>query len=63
VDLNQLCVEARQLVHLYLSTDREIQVPASIEAAMCGSAITREVQFSTNDELHIGQEIGHVVFQ
>jgi hypothetical protein len=64
VDLNQVSVEARLLVILYLSTDQEaIQVPAGNETEMCGSAIMHEVQFSTNDQWHVGQEIRHVFFQ
>jgi hypothetical protein len=30
---------------------------------MCGSAIRHDVQFSTNDQWHVGQEIRHLVFQ
>jgi hypothetical protein len=51
-------VEARQLIHFYLSTNQEtflIQVPAGNETEMCGSAIMYEMQFSTNDQLHVGQ--------
>jgi hypothetical protein len=33
------------------------------EIEMRGSAIMHEVQFSMNDQWHIGQEIRHVVFQ
>jgi hypothetical protein len=40
-----------------------IQVPADNETEMCGTATMHEVQFSTNDQWHIGQEIRHVVFQ
>jgi hypothetical protein len=56
--------DARQLVHLYLSTDQE-----TYDSGTCGQQdwnmrcpIMREVQFSTNDQWHVGQEIKHVFF-
>jgi hypothetical protein len=47
VDFNQFCVEARQLSHLYLSTEQKlsIEVPADNDIVMCGNAIMNEVQF------------------
>jgi hypothetical protein len=39
VYLNQVSVEARQLIHLHLSTD---QVRVGNEAEMCGSTIMHE---------------------
>jgi hypothetical protein len=65
VDLYQVSVEARQLVLLYLSIDQEAfdSGTAGNEIEICRSAIMHEVQFSTNDQWHVGQVIRHVVFQ
>jgi hypothetical protein len=38
-------------------------VPAGNKAEMSVSTIIHEVQFSTNDQWHVGQEIRNVVFQ
>jgi hypothetical protein len=46
-----------------LTSKLSIQVPAGNETEMCRSAIMHEVQFSTNDKWHVGQEIRHAVFQ
>jgi hypothetical protein len=60
VNINQVSVEARQFVHLYLSTDQET---FNSGTKICGIAIMNEVQFSMNDQWHVGQEIRNVVFQ
>jgi hypothetical protein len=64
MDLNQVNTEARQLVHLYLSIDQETLESGTCrqQDCMCRSAITHEVQFSTNDQWHVGQKIRHFVF-
>jgi hypothetical protein len=59
-------VEARQLVHLYLSTDQE-----TFNSGTCRQRDWNvqkrhhawEVQFLTNDQWHVSQEVRHVVFQ
>jgi hypothetical protein len=51
-----MSVEARQLVHLYLSIHQE-----AFDSEMCWSAILHEVLFSMNDHWHVGQEIRHAL--
>jgi hypothetical protein len=64
VDLNQVNVEARQLVHLYLSTRKlSVLVAASNETEKCGTTFMHEAQFLANDQWHVGQQIRHDVFK
>jgi hypothetical protein len=65
VDLNQVSVEARNWSSCTYPPTRKlsIQVPAGNETEMCGNAIKHEMQFPTNEQWHVGQEIRHVVFQ
>jgi hypothetical protein len=65
LDLYQVSVEAKQSIHLYLSSHQETfgYVPVGRGTEMCWSAIMHEVRFSTNDKWHVGYEIRHVVFQ
>jgi hypothetical protein len=62
VDLNQASVEGRQLVRLYVSIDQE-----TFDSGICRHAgwrsIMHEVQFPTNDQWHVSQEVRRVAFQ
>jgi hypothetical protein len=58
-------LEARQLVHICLSPDKE-----TFDSGICGHeteiyriAIMHEMNFSMNYQWLVGQEIRHVVFQ
>jgi hypothetical protein len=65
LDLSQVNVEARQLVHLYWPPTGKlaIRVPAGNQTEIRGRAIRLEVHFSANDQWHVGQESSYVVFR
>jgi hypothetical protein len=57
-------MEARQLPTFTYPSTRKLSVRAAAnETELCVSAITNDVQFLTNVQWHVGQEIKHVVFQ
>jgi hypothetical protein len=53
MEISQVSIKARQLVHLHLST---YQVPMGNETEMCARAIRREMQISLKDQWHVSQE-------
>jgi hypothetical protein len=63
VDLSQVSAEVRQLLHFYTTRGLSTQVLSDNEIEISWNAISNEVQFLTNDQWHVGQDVRHVVFQ